>query len=262
MHDVDAFHIWGNGNDIKGNEVYGNDNPNIGVFHSDFVQTWGFAGAVSTNIVIENNYVHDCQTQIGNTSTDGYPNLHDWTIRNNIFYNILSAYFSGIPNTCFYNNLFYLTGQNLGSPIVFYAITNYDSTGAQVVNNIFLQCGSAPENAWIGGIGNTGGDLNSYLIDHNYFGGTNYSPKSATAGAFIGTNAINGGNPMFVNPPSDFHLQAGSILIGAGVAISSFNVDKDGVARPQGSAWCVGPFEFRSATLATPAPPTNLRVLQ
>jgi hypothetical protein len=243
MHDVDVFHVWGNGNDIKGNEVYGNDNPNIGVFHSDFIQTWGFAGAVSTNIILENNYVHDCQTQLANTSNDGYSTLHNWTIRNNIFYNILSTFFSGIPNTFFYNNLFYRTAQNQGNPIIFYAIGGYSSTGAQVVNNIFLECGDAPQNAWVGAIGSDGGDLNSYLIDHNYFAGTNYSPKSASAGAFVGTKAILGGNPNFVSLPSNFRLQAGSILVDKGVAISSFTVDKDGVSRPKGAGWDVGPYE-------------------
>ena len=51
-------------------------------------------------------------------------------------------------------------------------------------------------------------------------------------------------NPNFVTPGTDFHLQAGSPGIDAGATLSApYNVDIDGVARPQGGFWDIGIYE-------------------
>jgi len=174
QHDVDCFRVWGIGNIIRGNEMYNHDNPRYDLWHADFIQTWGYSGAVSNNILIENNYVHDNQTQIGNTSNDGVSGLHDWTLRNNLFVNTQSSFFSGLPNTHFYNNTFYKCGTVQDFPIFFYGSTGYSSVGSSFINNALAICGIAPQNAWIGAVGSYQFDLSTITIDHNFFCGTAY----------------------------------------------------------------------------------------
>ena len=69
----------------------------------------------------------------------------------------------------------------------------------------------------------------------------------------MGTNYINGGNPYFANPAGyDFHItSSASVLIDKGLTIASFSTDKDGVTRPQGSAWDIGAFEYKGGGAGT-----------
>src|SRR5207302_750960 len=49
----------------------------------------------------------------------------------------------------------------------------------------------------------------------------------------------------FVNAAAnDFHLQAGSPAIDAGITLAQVPVDADGVSRPQGKAYDIGAYEF------------------
>ncbi len=62
-------------------------------------------------------------------------------------------------------------------------------------------------------------------------------------------------NPGFVDAAGlDFRLQSTSAAINAGAALSEFSTDRDGMTRPQGSAWDIGAYESVSAPL--PLPPT------
>lgn len=257
QHDVDAFRVWGTGTVVHANEVYNHDNPNIGVWHSDFTQTFGNTGNPSRNIIIDGNYVHDCQIQMGNLETDNDSTINGWEIRNNVFARVAGAYFVGVTNTHFYNNVFYKCGTDQSDAILWYQQNNYDSTGGQIINNIFLECGAnSPSN---GTIGSASAQLTRLLVTHNYCAGSNFSAKTT---AFLGTSAINGGDPKFVNlGGGDFHLQAASRLIDAGTTISSFTVDKDGGIRPHGAAWDIGPYEF-GAGIGKPAGPQNLKILR
>ena len=68
-------------------------------------------------------------------------------------------------------------------------------------------------------------------------------------------------DPLLVNPASfDFHLQALSPAIGAGVAVNLAS-DFDGVQRPQGAGWDIGAYEYSTGlTSPRPNPPTNLQI--
>jgi hypothetical protein len=255
--DEDAFNGWGKRNIIRGNEVVHLTNPHAmtpGYAHADFFQTWGFAGSSCLNYVIENNYVHDCDIQIGNTSHDGNDaTMHDLTIRNNVFANVTSSFFSGLHNTFIYNNLFYKTGTYQNCPVIMYGVTAYASYGSQLINNALYMCGSDSSNTQQGAFGSSGFDLNSIVVDHNYYAGSGNAAKNGAAGyAFLGTHAVNGGNPSFMNPTGsspDYRPRPGSVLINAGVTLASLKVDKNGLRRPQGKAWCIGPYEYGSQRL-------------
>ena len=91
-----------------------------------------------------------------------------------------------------------------------------------------------------------------YTSDYNGFSGNktdiNWKGANMTAAAFA-TSTTNerhavSANPMFVNAAaSDFHLSAGSPMIDKAVAMTLFNSDKDGVARPTGAGIDVGAYE-------------------
>jgi hypothetical protein len=82
-------------------------------------------------------------------------------------------------------------------------------------------------------------------------------------------------NPSFVNAAAgDFHLQSGSAAIDAGIVSAAFSgfqsvygvsiaVDRDGRARPFGTAFDIGAYEF-NGTMTTPPPgaPSNLRIIK
>jgi hypothetical protein len=59
---------------------------------------------------------------------------------------------------------------------------------------------------------------------------------------------------------NDFRLTAGSPLIDAGATLAEATVDFDGLARPRGSGYDIGAYEFRSS--ASLYPPSNLRIVQ
>lgn len=255
--DIDAFKLFGNANTISYNEITDLTNPQYSNSeHTDFIQTFGDNGQSATNMVIEGNYVHDCDAQLANLTTD-IGNIHDFTFRNNVFANVASCVFLGIQNTKFYNNLFYKCGTSQSDAILVYGITAYNPAGSEFVNNIFLQCGSGSASS--GCIGANSYNLSTLKIDHNYFGGTNYATKTG----FMGTNPINGGDPKFVNPTSgDYHLQGTSPLVDKGVTLTGFSIDRDGVARPQGNAWDLGPYEYNTGIVATPpTAPKNIKVI-
>jgi hypothetical protein len=72
---------------------------------------------------------------------------------------------------------------------------------------------------------------------------------------FVGIDA------RFVNAASyDFHLQAGSPAIDAGLTISQIVNDCDGTLRLQGARYDIGAYEYTSSPIPMTPPPRNLRI--
>jgi len=240
LNDIDAFHVWGHDITISNGEITQVNQVNYAQNHTDAFQSWDI-GSNSYNVLIIGNYVHDATCQVGNTETDGSSALHDWTFANNIFVNIGNAFFCGIPNTSFYNNVFYNCGNGQGYAISLYTQTNYSSVGDKFANNVFMN-NQQDINL------NTTSASQLSLCTNNYFG--------TASNGYEGSNPVRGA-ANFVKPPTDFHLQSGSVLIGAGVTIASFNIDKDGIIRLSG-AWCIGPYQ--SGSPMVPPAPAQLRI--
>ncbi|MGZ3749489.1 MAG: hypothetical protein ACXVCD_19285, partial [Pseudobdellovibrionaceae bacterium] len=109
--------------------------------------------------------------------------------------------------------------------------------------------------------------------DYNFVSSLTYEAKG-----FSEVHGINGGNPMFINAQTDcinnacdFHLAAGSVLIGKGTTITNvsadgtpippFSTDKDGNPRTAGQ-WDMGAYAYGSGKSPTPLQaPQNLRIV-
>jgi hypothetical protein len=224
--------------------------------HSDCYQTWGGPGYTSNNVIIENNVCHDGD-QPGNMSLDGVASA-GITIRNNIFYNFTNQFGLGIPNTKVYNNVFWRTATSTNFTALGTSGWGTTVPGIEVKNNFFIGCGVDWYNYDYG----TGYGVTATLAgaSNNYYArGDSISCGDQPNCTSIGTipwgavnfalasepSMINGGNPLFTDYGTyDFTFQATSPAKDAGTIIASFAVDKNGVSRPQGTAWDIGAYEY------------------
>jgi len=217
LNDIDVFHIFGHDNTIDGCAVYNIQQLNYYVNHTDIFQTWDNGDEVY-NIVIDSCTVTNCSCQFGSTQTSPAFRIHDWTFRNNVFANISLAFYSGIPRTLFYNNVFDRVGIELGYAVSLYGFDAYhDSNGDEFVNNVFLGSGQ---------------DIHI----HDY-GVADPSEQN-------NFYSYQGGSYNFANTAAfDYHPQPGSILNGAGANLSAlFTQNKEGNGRQADGPWNVGPY--------------------
>jgi hypothetical protein len=249
LNDIDVFHVWGHDNTIQNTITRNVNQVNYAANHTDWIQTWGLSsGQESYNNRIINNEVRDCNCQLGNTENNANPKIHDWIIANNIFQNVGAAFFSGIPNTWFYNNIFDHCGDSQGYAVSLYGGgTKYDSQGFKFHNNTFR---------------NNKKDINfnsasssQGTTTHNYFAAANNAPQNN--GQYMGSNFINGGDPRFVAAPTDYHITSGSVLIAKGTPATGLTHDKDGKTRTH--PWDIGAYAYAGTDggptpTPTPAP--------
>jgi len=148
-----------------------------------------------------------------------------------------------------------------GSANVAYNNIIYGNSGGYAVEISF---GGGPSNTRVenntisnaNGI-DIGSDASGTLVQNNIVSGSNANISNHGTGSTVSSNFV--GNPLFVNVASaDFHLQATSPAIDAGITIAEVSTDFDGITRPQGPAYDIGAYEYVS--LKRPAPPQNVHV--
>jgi hypothetical protein len=295
---VDFFRLFGRNNYIGYNNCSNNYIVEGSGNHADFIQTFGNNGDGSQGHVIEGNRVMGVRGgQLTQLEGNLVPEIRDWTFRNNVFMEIGLQASITIPEVKFYNNVFYRCNKELGGFALNFGCRYYDGTasggrtgyncanGSKVYNNIFLESGQ--DNATNKGWYAFETTLTDVAADYNYVGKTingvpytavDVNPLHQAVGDPGGWNAwkwwephgINGGDPLFVNITAgcqetmscNFRLRSRSMLINAGLdllAVWSAAKDYDGVSRPQGARWDIGPFE---GSVVRPSSPTNLRIVQ
>ncbi len=217
--------------------------------HNDFVQLFR-----ETGFTLKNNYGEQINIKTGNaqgfyaTACNGTNRIY-----NNVLYNPHGNSVIGYRNLdSFMGNgtIEIYSNTLIGGGYALITIT--DAPDPIIKNNIL----------------NSGGSLGNYAMKIYDWSGTPsnidynliYSPNTSspiylnsvdtTWSSWIGLGFdAHGMNvpPLFINTAThDFHLQSGSPAINKGTSLSSyFTIDKDGISRPQGSAWDIGAYEYR-----------------
>jgi hypothetical protein len=175
-------------------------------------------------------------------------------IQNNVIYSsdnlvsescvkLFSENVATINGVHYYNNTCY----NMPNGLYVYYSSSPTYQNVDFVNNIFSHISSSE--IWVEGTTNAHPSFTYNL--------TEVAPRfNATMGT-VSNNVV--GQPGFVNPPTDFHLQSTSPAIDKGTTISTIGTDFDGNVRPQGAAFDIGAFEVLSgSTSSRPAAPTGL----
>ncbi len=249
---ADAILLHSSNTIIRGNEFRQWSNlSGDAQYHTDLIQAFGHNGEISQNNLIENNYFVDCAVcQIGNWQDNkDNGNVGDWTFRNNVWDRVEAIVSTYIPRVKFYNNVFYKSGINSGSP-VFLRGTRGQAIDYHFYNNIFMECGRYPDRVTGGSWGANYTELPVPNISH---GNNLIIGRAGTAGFnktewVTGTDNITGLDPQFVAPVNaanvfGFRLQSTSPLIGAAQEFNAlFTTDFDGTTR--GAEWDIGAFEY------------------
>jgi parallel beta-helix repeat protein len=166
----------------------------------------------------------------------------------------------GDRNTA-YNNVVHNIGTGDGVGIM----SSNGATNSRIYNNTVTR-------SYFGvAISNTTGPIvrNNILSANN---GGNYYDYGGTSGASVSGNLCSSsgagcalvGDPMFVDTASNnFGLLAQSPAIDRGVTLSDIPpYDANGTARPQGTGWDIGAYEYIGASTFAPAAPTAVRILR
>jgi parallel beta-helix repeat protein len=209
-----------------------------------------------TNHLVENCFIHD--------QDDGYgiqAYTSQITVRNNVIANNRNSGMILIGGAKAYNNIVYNNGGGI----------SFAGGGGMVTNNTLynnrdlgIAVGEYASNPTISNniiYGSSVGILaqRSATVQNNLFANNGSDFQEDSPSLLTKSGNLMGMNPQWVTPPSDFHLQASSPAIGAGVPVPpEVNVDKDG--RPRTGAVDVGAYQYMPQGPVVPAP-QNLRAV-
>lgn len=193
-----------------------------------------YNAAGSHDIIIRNNLFLD---NYGGPAINHYhtPSPYNILIYNNVFRMTKGAERSGIftgdgtHDVQVFNNTFYIDGKGA---VKAYGVTFNSGQGTnEAVNNIFYVVNWDVANSIVspGGVKD--------LTDHNlYFPAKDVDDLGPRSRA---------GDPLFLNTLAfDFHLRPGSPAINSGRAIDAIRFDIEGKARPVGTGFDIGAYEF------------------
>ncbi|MGE5351160.1 MAG: T9SS type A sorting domain-containing protein [Acidobacteriota bacterium] len=240
--DAVGLRFFGTGHIICGNYIHDimlSDPENGNAPHVDAVQTWGPA----TYMTIENNTFAmgepTLNKQISMVTEVNAP-VNDLTYRNNVCYNTLrglNIYGSHVTGTSTpIENL--KVENNTFDGFVDNPVELHDCPNAKVMNNIFNNTVELYIDTKTASGGLQIGYNAFYHTDGTLPAGTHY------------TGDIWGSDPKFVNPAGrDYHLQQTSPLIDKGFVLTDLSSDFSGTARPQGTCYDMGAYEYASSTV-------------
>jgi hypothetical protein len=244
--------------------------------HRDGIHTWTGGGATGTCYVdFYNNYIHG---DFGDETTQTAFIYYSSSTIGNIYNNLIVPS-GGVPPHGFVylamgdgetlrvqvlNNTFISLGPRAAGK---YAISMYGRdvpNNLKVYNNAFINFYYAYYDMY-------GTDLRAAKWDNNCYynmtvfavvGNTVYDTFSAWK-SYLGGGTDREGSSKWANPllQINYRPRSDSPLIDAGKNLQGiFLSDKDGVPRPQGSAWDIGAYEYQN--FPPPNPPTNLTIVQ
>jgi len=204
-----------------------------------------YTGPNCHDFLIEGNVFHDIgRTDPSNLDHALYLHGDDFTIVNNVFYNMAQGYAiqlaDGANHVLIANNTFALPNPSLDPAGHIMLWRSQDNL--TIRNNIFYSQAQVPA-----AIVRHLSVVSDCSIDHNLVFGAGtvlYAGLLNVGGCAVGANSM-GADPRFNDPERfDFRLKPGSPAIDAGAELPGLILDLDGILRPQGSAYDLGAFEF------------------
>jgi parallel beta-helix repeat protein len=191
------------------------------------------------DVIVEGNIISNSEKRCGIIiAAYDHARVENVIIRNNILYNNAGPgiFIPGIAaNVKVFNNTIF--GNKEGAAFLAYGKPQ-EVSNLIIKNNIFDIASSpgqrGPEYHVIIGNKNPG-----FFLENNLYWPGPIRLKS------ISDPSGYTGDPLFVNAMErDFHLRKGSAAIDKGASLSEVPKDRDGINRPQGSAFDIGAYEF------------------
>jgi len=199
-----------------------------GVRNGIYIDAWA---QTSDNISIYNNLTYECVDAGIAINAEQGGRLENIHIYNNVSHSndhngfIINYEASSYENIYLVNN----TSANNGGLALQVTASGTNIHNLVVRNNIFdctTKWGGVNFGTYDGG--------NQHHFDHNLY----------TCSPYLGTD-YQTGDPGFVDPDSDFHLQSDSLAIDGGSSQDAPGDDFDDNSRPSGNAYDIGAYEVR-----------------
>jgi len=149
-------------------------------------------------------------------------------------------------NLHYWNNTLYNTGGggNVSASLFFYCMDIYGHTycpdGLDLKNNIIYSDTPAHSRYYIRNATTNGLNIQN---NNNLWYGLGDFTSISNQNVTLGPDSINNQNPLFVTN-TDFQLQSASVARDAGMTIPEVLRDMNSAARPQGSAYDIGAYEY------------------
>jgi len=237
--------------------IHNNNDRGISASHEAVTMSEG-----TTNYEVKNNKVHDN----GEEGIDAKYESNGGSIHDNLVYNNRgpNIYADSVSDVKIYNNISYGAQETTKAGISI-AVEDYSSTrrvsDIDIFNNVVYGNAGGGISFWI----ESSGSISDIRIINNTISNNSRYALTIAASSISGTNIVrnnifsdnsvggNGaftmesnftGDARFVNPGAgDYHLQAGSPAIDAGVAAGVPAFDRDNKLRPQGAQFDMGAYE-------------------
>ena len=201
--------------------------------------------ALIVNSILYNNHASGIQVYSTTTAPDGCVVQNNRVYANGTSGLVLSATNALASNNVIYNN-HTAAGNLLGKAKSALKVGGI-SNGVKLYNNtVYGQKANSSDK----GIEVSSGVANSEVKNNIAYNNAKNLSTSGTNTILV--NNLTTTDPQFVDAPvtTDFHLQATSPAIDAGVSLPSVPTDYDGNPRPQGLAYDIGAYEFVPAPVA------------
>lgn len=245
---------------IRGNILHHNFSAGI---HMNGDRNFTPGDGIISFALVEKNIIYENGAPPGGGSGINCDGVSDSVIINNLLYNNHASGISlyaidgaeGSSRNKVYNNTIVMAADGrwcINIPAATEGQT--DPVGNKIKNNILYT-----PHTFRGSIATYNTSVTNFESDYNIVvnrfsvdeGGTNMTLAAWQAFGYDAHTLVSTPSALFVNPATnDFHLKSGAPAIDAGTSVGEVTADRDGIPRPQGSAYDMGCFELSQCSLS------------